>query len=65
MDNHSPAGLARDLMPAAPPVSVAGMTMLGYPIADWVLVATLIYTAAQLVVVMPKAIAVVKAWLKR
>lgn len=34
----------------APPVSVAGATLLGYPIADWVMAATLIYTCLQVYV---------------
>lgn len=65
MDKQASESLARDLMPAAPPVGVAGMTLLGFPVADWVLLATLIYTIAQLVVVMPKAIDVVRKWTRR
>jgi hypothetical protein len=33
----------------APPVSVTGATLLGYPIADWALWATLLYTLLQIV----------------
>lgn len=36
---------------AAPPLAVTGMTVAGYPLADWVLVATLLYTLLQIVVV--------------
>ncbi|MGF6963032.1 hypothetical protein OKW43_000037 [Paraburkholderia sp. WC7.3g] len=32
-----------------PPVSVASATLLGYPMADWVLAATLLYTILQTV----------------
>lgn len=34
----------------APPVSVTGATLLGYPIADWALWATLLYTLLQIAV---------------
>uniref|UniRef100_A0ABX1PQX1 Holin n=2 Tax=Aromatoleum anaerobium TaxID=182180 RepID=A0ABX1PQX1_9RHOO len=53
------------MMPAAPPVGVAGMSWMGVPLADWVLIATLIYTGVQIVIVLPRAIAVVRGWVKR
>ncbi|SDR37790.1 Phage holin T7 family, holin superfamily II [Paraburkholderia fungorum] len=31
-----------------PPVSVASLTLLGYPIADWVLLLTALYTGLQI-----------------
>lgn len=31
-----------------PPVSVASLTLLGYPIADWVLFLTALYTVLQI-----------------
>jgi hypothetical protein len=31
-----------------PPVSVASLTLLGYPISDWVLLLTALYTALQI-----------------
>jgi hypothetical protein len=31
-----------------PPVSIAGLTLLGYPIADWVLFLTALYTSLQI-----------------
>lgn len=36
---------------AAPPLAVTGITIAGYPLADWVLVATLLYTVLQILVV--------------
>lgn len=33
---------------AAPPASVVSATLLGYPIADWALWATLLYTCLQI-----------------
>lgn len=59
------ASIARDLMPAAPPAAVGGMTFFGIPLPELVLIATLIYTVAQLIVVAPKVWAVVRQWFKR
>lgn len=33
---------------SAPPVVVSGMTLAGYPLSDWVLVATLLWIAVQM-----------------
>ncbi|MCK0507903.1 holin [Aromatoleum anaerobium] len=65
MTEHTAQSVARDMMPAAPPVGVAGMSWMGVPLADWVLIATLIYTGVQIVIVLPRAIAVVRGWVKR
>lgn len=32
----------------APPISVTGATLLGYPVAEWALWATLVYTVLQI-----------------
>lgn len=58
-------GVVRDLLPATPSVTVAGMTFMGVPLADWVLIATLLYTGVQIVIVIPKAIAVVRSWIRK
>lgn len=47
------ADLARsDIVASAvksiPPVSVASATLLGYPMADWVMLLTIIYTVLQI-----------------
>lgn len=39
---------------ASPPVSVAGLTMLGVPIAEWVQLMTLVYVLGLIVVQLPK-----------
>jgi hypothetical protein len=33
---------------AAPPVMVGGLTFVGVPLSDWLIVATLIYTVLQI-----------------
>lgn len=39
---------------ASPPVSVAGLTLMGMPIAEWVQLLTLIYVLGLIVVQLPK-----------
>ena len=34
---------------AAPPVTVGGLTFVGVPLSDWLIVVTLIYTVLQIV----------------
>lgn len=47
----SSAPIIADALKATPPVVITGMTLFGYPLQDWVLVATLIYTLLQIVFV--------------
>ena len=44
---------------AAPPVAVSGLTIYGVELSDIVLIATLIYTVIQLLLVMPRLWALV------
>lgn len=38
----------------APPVAITGMTLAGYPLADWLILATLVYTILQLLLLLEK-----------
>ena len=38
----------------APPVVVSGMVVAGYPLQDWLIVLTIIYTVIQIVLLIPK-----------
>lgn len=37
-----------------PPIVVSGMVVAGYPIQDWLIVLTIIYTVIQIVLLLPK-----------
>lgn len=65
MTEHTAPSIARELMPAAPPVTVGGMTIYGVPLPDVVLLLTIVYTAGQLIIIAPKVLAVVRKWVKR
>lgn len=34
---------------ASPPVTVGGLTLVGVPLSDWLIIATLVYTVLQIV----------------
>lgn len=48
------AEIAGGAAKAAPPVAVSGLTICGVELSDVVLIATLVYTVVQLVLVLPK-----------
>lgn len=64
MSEHTTSGVVRDLLPTAPPVGVAGMTYMGIPLAEWLLILTIVYTVVQIIIALPKMIAVVRSWFK-
>lgn len=37
---------------ATPPMAVTGMHLAGYPLADWLVLATLVYTVLQVIVLL-------------
>jgi antibiotic biosynthesis monooxygenase (ABM) superfamily enzyme len=54
---------ARELVSAAPPVTAVGLHFAGIQLSDWVLLATLIYTVAQLILLLPRIKQTIKGWL--
>ena len=50
---HDTQGLV-EAAKVAPPVTVAGASMLGLPIADWVTILTVLYLILQMVLLLPK-----------
>ena len=45
-----------DLAKAAPPLTITGMTAMGYTVSDWVLLLTAIYTVLQIVLVLRRLV---------
>jgi hypothetical protein len=57
---------------AAPPASAAGLTLIGYPLADWVQLVMLVYAFLLCTAQLPKALSAansiaqrIASWLKR
>lgn len=46
-----------DIAKAAPPLTVSGMTVAGFPLSDWVLLFTAIYTVLQIVLIVRRTVA--------
>ena len=45
-----------DLAKAAPPITITSMTVLGFPMSDWVLLLTAVYTLLQIFLVVRRLI---------
>ena len=45
-----------DIAKAAPPLAVTGMTAAGFPMSDWVLLLTAIYTLLQILIVVRRLV---------
>lgn len=52
--------LGVEALKAAPPVSISGMAVAGVSVADWLLIATLIYTALQIGLVIMKYLKILR-----
>jgi hypothetical protein len=46
-----------DMVKAAPPLTVTGMSLAGYSMSDWVFALTAIYTALQIIIL-------IRRWLR-
>lgn len=59
---------AKDLVMAAPPVSVGALTLWGLPLSEWVLILTALYTIFLLITKLPLVLRVIWdgwLWIKR
>lgn len=52
----TPSEQLADIAKAAPPITVTGMTLAGYPLSQWVLLLTAIYTVIQIYATVRKLI---------
>ena len=50
-----------DLVKAAPPLTITGMTMLGFPISDWVLLLTALYTILQIYLLLRRMVFAIRS----
>lgn len=56
---HLAGGAGMAAAKVAPPVTVAGLTLMGVQLSDWLIIATLIYTLLQI------ALSLQKVWQDR
>ena len=67
MDNsqHLENGLTMAAAKVSPPVIVSGLTVAGVQLQDWLIMATLLYTVIQIIILLPKLKQSFKEWRKK
>lgn len=58
-------GASMAVAKASPPVAVSGLTLAGVQLQDWLIIATLIYTVIQIVILLPKLKQSLEEWGKK
>jgi hypothetical protein len=62
---HIEGGVNMAVAKASPPVVVSGLTLGGVQLQDWLIIATLIYTVIQIVILLPKLKQSFSEWRKK
>ena len=62
---HIESGLSMAAAKVSPPVIVSGLTLGGVQLQDWLIIATLIYTVIQIIILLPKLKQSFKEWRKK
>jgi len=59
---HLENGLTMAAIKTSPPVIVRGLTLTGVQLQDWLIMATLLYTVIQIIIILPKLKQSFKEW---
>ena len=51
---HLESGLSMAAIKTSPPIIVTGMTFAGVQLQDWLILATILYTVIQIIILLPK-----------
>lgn len=51
---HIEHGLSMAAIKTSPPVVVSGLTLAGIQLQDWLIMATILYTLIQIIILLPK-----------
>ena len=51
---HLESGLSMAAIKTSPPVVVSGLTLAGVQLQDWLIMATILYTLIQIIILLPK-----------
>ena len=51
---HIEHGLSMAAIKTSPPVVVSGLTLAGVQLQDWLIMATILYTVIQIIILLPK-----------
>ena len=59
---HHAGEVAAAAVKASPPLAISGMYLAGYSLQDWLVLATLVYTVLQILLLLPKFHKQYKDW---
>ena len=59
---HLESGLSMAVAKTSPPVVVSGLTLAGVQLQDWLILATILYTLIQIIILLPKLKQSFKEW---
>ena len=62
---HLESGLSMAAAKASPPVIVSGLTIAGVQLQDWLIMATILYTLIQIIILLPKLKQSFSEWRKK
>ncbi len=62
---HLESGLSMAAIKTSPPVVVSGLTLAGVQLQDWLIMATILYTLIQIIILLPKLKQSFKEWRKK
>ncbi len=68
LDNHQQHlenGLTMAAAKVSPPVIVSGLTVAGVQLQDWLILATILYTVIQIIILLPKLKQSFSEWRKK
>ena len=51
---HIEYGLSMAAIKTSPPIIVTGVTLAGVQLQDWLIIATILYTVIQIIILLPK-----------
>jgi hypothetical protein len=62
---HLESGLSVAAAKVSPPVIVSGLTVAGVQLQDWLILATILYTVIQIIILLPKLKQSFSEWRKK
>ena len=62
---HLESGLSMAAIKTSPPVVVSGLTLAGVQLQDWLIMATILYTLIQIIILLPKLKQSFSEWRKK
>ena len=62
---HLESGLSVAVAKTSPPVVVSGLTLAGIQLQDWLIMATILYTVIQIIILLPKLKQSFSEWRKK